>query len=69
MKQLLKNWLSKNIYLLAAIGLFGVAFILNKYVIGTTTARYYVNLIEKGSSKRKRTFRNLPVIQHRWANW
>ncbi len=56
MKQLLKNWLSKNIYLLAAIGLFGVAFILNKYVIGTTTARYYVNLIEKRIQEKEKDF-------------
>ncbi len=59
MKQLLKNWLIKNIYLLAAISLFGVAFILNKYVIGTTTARYYVNLIEKRIKEKERDFQEL----------
>ncbi len=56
MKQLLKTWLIKNIYLLAALGLFGVAFILNKYVIGTTTARYYVNLIEKRIQEKEEDF-------------
>lgn len=56
MKQLLKNWLIKNIYLLAAIGLFGVALILNKYVIGTTTTRYYVNLIEQRIQQKEKDF-------------
>ncbi len=59
MKQLLKNWLSKNIYLLAAISLFGIAFILNKYVIGTTTARYYVNLIQNRIHEKERDFQEL----------
>ncbi|MDF2191680.1 HAMP domain-containing sensor histidine kinase [Paraflavitalea sp. CAU 1676] len=59
MKQLLKTWLVKHIYLLAALGLFGIAFILNKYVIGTTTARYYVNLIEKRIQEKEQDFSDL----------
>lgn len=56
MKRLLKTWLIKNLYLLVAIGLFAIAFIFNKYVIGTTTARYYVNLIEKRIQEKEKDF-------------
>ncbi|WEK33877.1 MAG: HAMP domain-containing sensor histidine kinase [Candidatus Pseudobacter hemicellulosilyticus] len=56
MKQLVKKWLLKNIYLLAAIGLFLTAFILNKYVIDTTAARYYANLIEQGIRNKEKDF-------------
>jgi two-component system nitrogen regulation sensor histidine kinase NtrY len=59
LKLLLKNWLLKNIYLLLAIALFGVAFLLNKYIIGTTTARYYVNLIEDRIQNKERDFQEL----------
>lgn len=59
MKQLLKNWLIKNIYLLLALLLFATAFILNKYVIGSTTARYYVNLIEKRIQEKEKDFRRI----------
>lgn len=57
MKQLLKKWLVKHLYLLVALGLFAIAFILNKYVIGTTTARYYVNLIENRIQEKEKDFR------------
>jgi len=59
LKHLLKNWLLKNIYLLIAITLFGVAFILNTYIIGTTTARYYVNLIENRIQEKEKDFQRV----------
>ncbi len=59
MKHLVKNWLIKNIYLLAAIGLFAVAFILNKYVIDTTAARYYARLIENRILEKEKDFERI----------
>lgn len=59
MKQLLKTWFIRNIYLLIAITLFGVAFFLNKYILGTTTARYYENLIESRIQQKEEDFRLL----------
>lgn len=59
MKHLVKNWLIKHIYLLAAIGLFSVAFILNKYVIDTTAARYYTDLIEKRIRQKEKDFQQI----------
>lgn len=59
MKNLVKNWLIKNLYLLAAIGLFAVAFILNRYVIDDTAARYYARLIEKRVQEKETDFKQL----------
>ncbi|NML22061.1 HAMP domain-containing histidine kinase [Pseudoflavitalea sp. G-6-1-2] len=59
MKHLVKQWLIKNVYLLLAIALFAVAFILNKYVIDTTAAQYYARAIEKRIIEKERDFMKL----------
>lgn len=60
MKDLVKNLTGRSLYLLLiAIGLFCVAFVISKYVIGTTSARYYANLLENDIQTKERSFRQL----------
>ncbi len=60
MKDLVKNLTGKSLYLLLiAISLFAVAFIISKYIIGTTSARYYANLIENDIKSKERSFQKL----------
>lgn len=64
MKHLVRNWLTKNIYLLAAIALFAAAFMLNKYVIDNTAARYYSRLIEKKIREKEKDFKKVTNDVH-----
>lgn len=64
MKHLVRNWLSKNLYLLAAIALFAAALILNKYVIDNTAARYYARVIEKKLHEKEKDFQQLTSDEH-----
>jgi len=60
LKDLVKNLTGKSLYLLLiAIGLFSVAFIINKYVVGTTSVHYYANLIENDIKSKERNFQKL----------
>jgi two-component system nitrogen regulation sensor histidine kinase NtrY len=60
LKDLLKNLTGKSLYLLLiAIGLFCLAFVISKYIIGTTSARYYANLIENDIRSKERNFKGL----------
>lgn len=60
MKELLKNLTGKSLYLLLiAIGLFCLAFVIGKYVIGTTSARYYAGLIENDIRSKEENFQKL----------
>ena len=60
MKDLVKNLTGKSLYLLLiAIGLFCLAFIISRYIVGTTSARYYANLIEGDIKKKERSFQEL----------
>ena len=60
MKELVKNLTGKSLFLLLiAIGLFCLAFVIGKYVIGTTSARYYATLIENDIRSKERNFQKL----------
>ena len=60
MKQLLKNLINSNLYLLpAAIGLFAASFFLNKYVVGTTSSSYYAIRIQQDIRQKENDFRRL----------
>ncbi|HKH63351.1 MAG TPA: hypothetical protein VKA49_21060, partial [Flavitalea sp.] len=60
MKDLVKNLTGKSLYLLLiAIGLFCLAFFIGKYIIGTTSTRYYANLIENDIKSKERNFQKL----------
>jgi len=60
LKELVKSVTGKSLYLLLiAIGLFFIAFIISKYVIGTTSARYYASLIENDIKSKERNFQKL----------
>jgi hypothetical protein len=60
LKQLLKNLINSNLYLLlAAIGLFAASFFLNKYVVGTTSASYYAIRIQQDIRQKENDFRIL----------
>ena len=60
MKDLVKNLTGKSLYLLLiAIGLFCLAFFIGKYIIGTTSTRYYANLIENDIKTKERNFQKL----------
>ena len=60
MKELLKNLTGKSLYLLlVALAIFCLAFIIGKYVIGTTSARYYASLIENDIRSKERNFQRL----------
>ena len=60
MKDLVKNLTGKSLYLLLiAIVLFCLAFVISKYIIGTTSARYYATLIENDIQKKERHFQKL----------
>lgn len=57
MKQLLKTLFGRYTYLLlASICLFSIAFLLNKYIIGSTSARYYEHLIQNKIQQKQRDF-------------
>ena len=56
----MKNLTGKSLFLLLiAIGLFCLAFVIGKYVIGTTSARYYATLIENDIRSKERNFQKL----------
>lgn len=60
MKQLLKNLINSNLYLLlAALFLFAAAFLLNKYVVGSTAASYYSSRLEKKIQAHEKEFNRL----------
>jgi two-component system, NtrC family, nitrogen regulation sensor histidine kinase NtrY len=60
LKHLLNNKFNRNIFLLlAAIGLFCLAFLLNKYILGTTTAHYYTSLIQNRIQQKEKDFQRL----------
>lgn len=60
MKQFFKKTLNRNAYLLmAAIGLFIIAFLLNKYLLGTTSTRYYTRLIQSRIHEKENDFRQI----------
>ncbi|MBC7826107.1 MAG: GHKL domain-containing protein [Chitinophagaceae bacterium] len=60
MKDLVKNLTGRSLYLLLiAIGLFSLAFVIDKYIIGTTSARYYASLIESDIKGKELNFQNL----------
>lgn len=60
MKDLVKNLTGKSLYLLLiAISLFCIAFVISKYIIGTTSARYYASLIENDIQRKERNFQIL----------
>ncbi|MGZ5262960.1 MAG: hypothetical protein ACXWCF_04130, partial [Kaistella sp.] len=60
MKELLKNLTGKSLYLLLiAIGLFSIAFVIDKYIVGTTSARYYANKIENDIQEKEENFQRL----------
>jgi two-component system, NtrC family, nitrogen regulation sensor histidine kinase NtrY len=60
LKQFFKKTLNRNAYLLlTAIGLFIVAFLLNKYLLGTTSTRYYTRLIQTRIHEKENNFRQL----------
>ena len=57
MKQFFTKTLNRNAYLLlAAIGLFLVAFLLNKYLLGTTSTHYYTRLIQSRIHEKENDF-------------
>lgn len=60
MSRLHKIFVNANLYLLlAAIGLFATAFILNKYVFQTTSASYYSSRIENDIQQKENDFKRL----------
>ncbi|MFT3827637.1 MAG: ATP-binding protein [Chitinophagaceae bacterium] len=60
MKQLLNNLFNRSTYLLlAALGLFAVAYLLNKYVINTSAIRYYAYQVERWVQKKEKDFREV----------
>ena len=60
MKELLKNLTGKSLYLLLiAIGLFTIAFVIDKYIVGTTSARYYASKIENDIQEKEENFQEL----------
>ena len=60
MKDLVKNLTGKSLYLLLiAICLFCIAFVISKYIVGTTSARYYASLIENDIKSKERNFQKL----------
>lgn len=60
MKDIVKNLTGKSLYLLLiAISLFCIAFVISKYIIGTTSARYYASLIENDIQRKERNFQIL----------
>ncbi len=60
MKDLLKKFTGRSILLLvAALLLFGVAYLLNRYIVGTTSSHYYAGLIENDIQSKERDFGKL----------
>jgi two-component system, NtrC family, nitrogen regulation sensor histidine kinase NtrY len=60
LKQFFKKTLNRNAYLLlAAIGLFLIAFLLNRYLLGTTSTRYYTRLIQNRIQEKEKDFQRL----------
>jgi two-component system nitrogen regulation sensor histidine kinase NtrY len=60
LKQFLKTKLNRNTYLLlAVIGLFGIAYLLNNYVLVTTSTRYYTRLIQNRIQQKEKDFEKL----------
>lgn len=60
MNPLLKKWLNRNAYfLIGAIGLFFIAFLLNKYLVGSTSVRYYVKAIQNHVQEKEKGFKKL----------
>jgi signal transduction histidine kinase len=58
LKQFFTKTLNRNAYLLlAAIGLFFIAFLLNKYLLGTTSTRYFTRLIQSRIQTKENDFR------------
>jgi two-component system, NtrC family, nitrogen regulation sensor histidine kinase NtrY len=62
LKEILKKFTGKSIYLLfSAIFLFVVTFLLNRYVAGSTSANYYARLIENDIQKKEADFSRIAV--------
>ena len=60
MKDLFRKLTGKNIFLLVlATGLFVLAFVINRYLAGTTSAFYYSRQIEKDLQQKERDFQEL----------
>ena len=60
MKDLVKNLTGRSLYLLLiALALFIIAFVISTYIVGTTSARYYANLIEKDIRKKEKNFQEI----------
>ena len=60
MKDLVKDLTGRSLYLLLiAIGLFLLAFVIDKYIVGTTSARYYANLIKNDIQEKEQNFQKL----------
>ena len=60
MKQLLRNWFNRSIYLLlAAFLLFAVAYLLNRYAINNSASRYYAYQIEKWIRNKEKDIRQV----------
>ena len=60
MKDLFKLLTGKNIFLLLiAISLFVIAFIINRYVVGTTSALYYSRVIQEDINDKEEHFQEL----------
>ncbi|HUR12687.1 MAG TPA: hypothetical protein VM012_15025, partial [Flavitalea sp.] len=60
MKDLFKKLTGKNIYLLViGLGLFLIAFVINRYIVGTTSALYYSKLIEEDIQGKEKDFLDL----------
>lgn len=62
MKDLFKNLTGKNIFLLLiAISLFVFAFVINRYIIGTTSALYYSRLIQEDINDKEEHFQEFTI--------
>lgn len=62
MKELFQRLGGRRILLLgAAICLFLLAFLINQFIIGSTSAPYYANLIQRDIVKKERDFQRLTV--------
>ena len=60
MKEFLKNWFGRNTsLLLAALALFAVAYLLNRYVINTSATRYYAYQLENWMQKKEKDFKEV----------
>ena len=56
----MKNLTGRSLYLLLiALALFIIAFVISTYIVGTTSARYYANLIEKDIRKKEKNFQEI----------